>query len=200
MRKIYVLNPSQSRRLIAKGLVALPQIQEALKSGKISVTRGSTNAFILEELCKVLGIENELEKADYTMGQIIPGQSFMKWGVNPKAPIPEIIIDHGQKREVEDRVKEIYDFHQGDIILKGGNAIDTNGVPAVIIGGANGGGTIGSIVGTVLVKGLELICPIGLEKSIQSDFEDFFPFMGVENMTTLQKECPQEFSRCLLQL
>ena len=80
MRKIYVLNPSQSRRLIAKGLVALPQIQKALKSGKIPVTRGSTNAFILEELCKVLGIENELEKADYTIGANNPWSEFYEVG------------------------------------------------------------------------------------------------------------------------
>lgn len=180
--KIYCLNPSQSRRLIAKGIVALPQIQDALKNHKILVTKGSTNAYILEELYKLAGIKATFNKGDYTAGQIVPGKKFMNWGVNVGNKASEILLDKGQIKEVTDRTKEIYDFHYGDIILKGGNAIDSNGVPAVLVGAVNGGGTIGAIAGTVIGKGIQLICPIGLEKLIMCDLNDLAQIMGSENM------------------
>lgn len=180
--KIYCLNPSQSRRLIAKGITKLPQIQDALKNHKILVTKGSTNAYILEELYKLAGINENFNKGDYTAGQIVPGKKFMNWTANPGNKAPEIMLVKGQKKEVTDRVKEIYEFKSGDIILKGGNAIDSNGVPAVLVGAINGGGTIGSIAGTVIAKGIELICPIGLEKLIMCDLNDLSQIMGAGNM------------------
>ena len=84
-RKIFVLNPSQSKRIIAKGVANLPQIKDALKSGKIFVCRGSTNAYVLEELYKEAGIDTKFNKADFVSGQIIPGKKFMKWWINPRS-------------------------------------------------------------------------------------------------------------------
>ena len=54
-RKIFVFNPSQAKRLIAKGTLNLIQVQDALKSGKILVGAGTTNAYVLEELLKYKG-------------------------------------------------------------------------------------------------------------------------------------------------
>lgn len=190
-QKVFVLNPSQSRRLIAKGVVKLPQMQLALKSGKILVSRGSTDAYILDEIYKELGIADTFNKADYCMGQIVPGKHFMEWGVNRGKMMPEILIENGKPREVKDRVKDIYEFKRGDIVIKGGNAIDINGIPAVLVGAIAGGGTIGALIGTIIAKGIEMICPIGLEKLIFADINDLYPIMGFENM-----EVPSEGMRC----
>lgn len=178
-KKVFVLNPSQSKRLIAKGIIALAEIHDALESGKIFVARGSTNAFILEELYQLAGIKESFNKADYTMGQVIPGKKYMNWTAN-KNRISEIILDHGKKVEVQDRVKEIAKFKEGDIILKGATAIDIKGIPGVIVGSASGG-TIGELAGMIQAKGIELICPVGLEKMIFGDLLELVQLMGMEN-------------------
>jgi hypothetical protein len=180
-RKVYVLNPSQSKRLIAKGVCALPQIQAALESGKIFVARGSTNAYVLDELYQQAGIEEKFNLADYTMGQVIPGTKFMNWTTNKGKIYPEIILNMGKKEECMDRGKQLQKFEQNDIVIKGGNALDPNGIPAVLIGSPKDGGTIGSIQSIVQAKGLELVCPIGLEKLIFSEISELQHLMGIEN-------------------
>ena len=44
------LTPSESKRLIARGVKALPSVQHALKNNTIILAGGTTNAFIAEEL------------------------------------------------------------------------------------------------------------------------------------------------------
>lgn len=180
-RKVFVLNPSQSRRLIAKGIVALPQIQNALASGHIYISRGSTNAYVLEELYRILKIEKPFNKGDLMAGQIIPGNKFMKWWINKGNKIDEVLFKEGKPVEFEDRVKEIRKFRQGDIFIKGANAIDTEGIPAVLVGGKDGG-TIGTLQGILQAKGIELICPVGLEKLVFHNVQEAQLVMGTENM------------------
>jgi hypothetical protein len=181
-RKVFILNPSQSKRLIAKGVVNLPQVLNALESGKIFISKGTSNAYILEELYKVLKLEINFKKEDYVAGQIVPGDKFMKWAVNKGPAMPEIVIKKGKIIEVEDRHKEIYRFKDGDIVIKGANAIDSKGVPIVLIGSPKDGGTIGSLQSTIQAKGLEVIAPVGLEKLILGDMNEIQSIMGIEAM------------------
>ncbi len=48
-----VLNPSESRRLLAKATVTLPEIQNAWKNGIIIIGRGITNAYVAEEFFNI---------------------------------------------------------------------------------------------------------------------------------------------------
>jgi len=180
-RKAFILNPSQSRRLIAKGIVNLPQVREALESKKIFIGGGSTNAYVLEELYKLKNIEDEFNKGDYTAGQIVPGNQFMKWGINKGNRKKEVLLRKGVPKEYEDRVKEFKRFHNGDVYIKGANALDINGVPAVLVGGESGG-SIGTLQGILQAKGIEIICPIGLEKLIFGNVYSLMEVMGTENM------------------
>jgi hypothetical protein len=165
LSKAFIFNPSQSRRLIAKAVVKLPQIQHALKNGNIFIGRGSTNAYVLEELYAALNINETFNKGDFVAGQIVPSPTYMKWWINKGNRYPEIILKTGKKHEVKDRTKEVNSFKEHDLIIKGANALDINGIPGVLAGG-NGGGTIGSLTGIIQAKGLEVICPLGLEKAI----------------------------------
>ena len=49
---LVILNPAQSRRLVAKGAVARPIFQKTYKNGMIITARGITNAYVCEELFK----------------------------------------------------------------------------------------------------------------------------------------------------
>jgi hypothetical protein len=72
---LVVLNPSESRRLLAKATVALPEVQNAWKSGMIIIGRGITNAYVTEEL---FGISLE-PKAGQTVGLISKGFTKERW-------------------------------------------------------------------------------------------------------------------------
>lgn len=181
LRKAFILNPSQSRRLIARAIVHLPQVQYALKEGKIFIGRGATNAYILEELFKHLNITDNFNKGDFVAGQIVPGNSFMRWWINKGNRKDEIYLVKGVVTEFTDRAKIVEKFQEGDLIFKGANALDSNGVPGVLAGG-NGGGTIGSLSGIIQSRGIEVICPIGLEKMILGDLVELQSLMGIANM------------------
>ena len=47
---VLVLNPAESKRLIAKAVVQLAEVQWAYANGRLAVTNGTTDAYVLEEL------------------------------------------------------------------------------------------------------------------------------------------------------
>ncbi len=188
-RKIFTLNPTQSRRLIAKAVVALPQIRHALENGKLFIARGSTNAYILEEIYKLMSITENFNKGDYNAGQIQPRDQTMSLWINKGNRMQEVLFSKGEKIDVDDHVKVIEKFSQNDIVLKGGNAIDIKGIPAVLAAGG-GGGTIGKIQGIIQLKGIEVICPIGLEKMIFGNVLEVQQLMGTNNLDLSPKGLP----------
>ena len=50
MQALFTLTSSESKRLLGKAVAAMPEVQHAKNSGYLLIGRGSTNAFILEEL------------------------------------------------------------------------------------------------------------------------------------------------------
>jgi len=76
---LVVLNPAESRRLLAKATVALPEFQNAYRNGMIIIARGITNAFIIEEL---FGISVE-PKAGQTVGMVCNGITNANSGPPP---------------------------------------------------------------------------------------------------------------------
>ena len=64
-----VLNPPESRRLLAKATVALPEVRNAMKKGMIIIGRGVTNAYVTEELLKT----TVNPKGGLTLGMIANG-------------------------------------------------------------------------------------------------------------------------------
>ncbi|MHA1775208.1 MAG: hypothetical protein DRO88_04625 [Promethearchaeia archaeon] len=190
-RKVFVLNPTQSKRLIAKGVISLPQVQQALHEGKIYISRGSTNAYVLEEFYQTIGQPREFNKGDFVAGQIVPNgpEKFMKWWVNKGNRLDEVLFVKGKPAKFEDRVKEIRKFTQGDLFIKGANALDLQGIPAVLVGGKDGG-TIGTLQGILQAKGIEIICPIGLEKLVFHPVSETQFVMGMEKMDTPMEGIP----------
>ncbi len=157
---LVVLNPSESRRLIAKATVALPEVQHAFRHGTIIIARGITNAFVTEEL---LGVRVE-PKAGLTVGMVCSG---ITTGHSGPPAVTHHVIRHGKVVEGADSTKEILTFGPDDVFIKGGNAIDPQGNAGIFTSGLTGG-TIGMAWPVVTARGSHLIMPIGLEKLIPS--------------------------------
>jgi len=157
---LVILNPAESRRLLAKATAALPEVQNAWKNGLIIIARGITNAYVTEEFFKI-SIE---PKAGQTAGLICngiannhDGPPVCKWHV----------IAKGKPVENADSTVEIQKFGPEDVMIKGANAIDMQGNAGIWTCGTKGG-TIGMCWPIITPRGSHLIQPVGLEKLIPS--------------------------------
>ena len=155
---IVVVVPSESKRLIAKGVLALPEVKRALKEGLFVVSRGTTTAYIAEE---ILGLK--LPKANCTAGIITERRLAV---TIPEEGLGPWVFRRGVKIE-ESAEEALKQFTATDVSVKGANAIDPQGNVGVLA--ANDfGGTIGSIWPVLAARGSHLIVPAGLEKMIAS--------------------------------
>ena len=160
---LVVLNPSESRRLLAKATVALPEVQHALKNGTIIIGRGVTNAYVTEEL---LNIKIE-PKAGLTFGMVCGG---ITTGNSGPPACTHHVIRRGKVVEGADSKVEILSFGPDDVFIKGANAVDMEG-NAGILTSSLVGGTIGMAWPVVTPRGAHLIIPAGLEKLVPSVIE-----------------------------
>lgn len=162
---LVVLNPSESRRLLAKAIVALPEVQNAWKNGTIIIARGITNAYITEEL---LGVKVE-PKAGQTVGMVVAGCTNANCG---PPPCTAHVIRKGKVVENADSTVEIKTFGPEDVFIKGANAVDRDGNAGIFVSSVKGG-TWGMFTPIVTSRNSQVIIPVGLEKMIPSVWEAF---------------------------
>jgi len=153
------LTPAESKRLIAKAVVKMEMVRRALEKGVLVICRGSTTAYILEEIRG-----QKVDKGRYTAGYISP----KGLEVNPKIPIEIIFVD-GKVEEDAILAEMAKELKPGDVIIKGANCIGPDGIPGNLIGRGNpktSGGTVGTFQMAAMARGFDVIVPVGLEKYI----------------------------------
>jgi len=159
MRAVFSLSPEALRRLVAKGVVADPMVKEAYQNGRMIITAGMTNAYVLEELTG----QPMAEKWRFGVGVIT------KSGLGVTA-IPERIVPVCyEKGKVIDRPWNEYlpELTSKDVIIKGCNCFDLNNRAGVFLGGTTGG-TVGLITGIVSAHGINLVVAATHDKLIPS--------------------------------
>jgi hypothetical protein len=158
MQALFTLTSSESKRLLGRAVAALPEVQHAKDNGYLVVGRGSTNAYILEELLK-----HKIEKERYVAGQVIKGVlCALPAGMRAKP----VTFHKGEVLDVEPG-SVIDKMTPGDLLIKGGNAVDPFGNVGVLMAGPTGG-TMGQFYMALKAKGVATIYPVGLEKLIPS--------------------------------
>ena len=161
---LIALTPSESKRLIAKGVARLPEITKALKNGLIIMSRGSTNAFVAEE---IIGISIESKADEYCRGLIVDGELRANRKRAEERTIGnDFVLRQGK---IDDKLpsEALKEFTADDVFIKGANALDSSGEAAVLAAGTEGG-TIGWALPTVTARAANLIVPVGLEKLVPS--------------------------------
>jgi len=166
MKRQFVLTVAESKRLIAKAIAALPEIQEAMENRTVVVATGTTNAYVLEELWG-----KKIDKRAYRSGITTPNNPEK----NPE-PIADKISDmvfiKGKVAPQYDRVTIAPDLKKGDIYIKGANAINyDDDIAGILIGGMDGA-TIGNTIGHIIGKQVNLMIPVGLEKLTYEDINE----------------------------
>ena len=158
MKALFTLTTAESKRLIAKSVIKLPEVEKALQNHRVIIAGGVTNGYIAEEL-----LGKEIDKTRYTAGIVTEG-------VQCVTPVDEriapVVLDRGIVSE-KSWIQAVEEFDRNDVFLKGANAIDSDGIAGVMAADPFGG-TIGKALGIVLSRGSKLIMPVGLEKMIPS--------------------------------
>jgi hypothetical protein len=158
MKRQVILTVSESKRLIAKGVAALPEVQKAMKEGTVVVATGTTNGYVLEELWG-----KKIDKRGYRSGLTLPDEPERSSDPKPEK-IPDVVFVKGKVEPKYDRVNAVKDMNKEDIYIKGANALDyIGGIAGILIGGIDGA-TIGNTIGHIIGKQIKLIIPVGLEK------------------------------------
>jgi hypothetical protein len=173
---LITLTPSESKRLIAKGVRNLEEVQRALKHGTIIITLGTTNAYVAEEILSDLpGLGSKLDKQRYAAGVITESGTCV---VPKEEREKEVILKNGKMSE-ESMENAIENLSADDVFIKGANALDATGTAGIFMANTSGG-TIGSALGTVMARGVRLIIPIGIEKTIPYSITEAAKRVGIE--------------------
>ncbi len=155
-----VLTVAEGKRLIARAVAQHPLVKQALQSGRVVICRGSTTAYVAEEL-----LGRKIRKDHFILGRTLPA-SFQKPEGLFDGSITEILLERGQPVQVESLAQALENIQAGDVIIKGANALDWQNRLAAHLIGHPDGGTLGLILGKVHGRGAHLIIPVGLEKQL----------------------------------
>ncbi|MDD2835247.1 MAG: hypothetical protein PHY05_03780 [Methanothrix sp.] len=167
----FVLTVAAAKRLIGKALAAHPIIKAVISSATLVIIAGTTNGYAAEEILKVVGYAEDFSKRRFFRGIVLPPGRTTETGRLPdESDFPgDVVIVKG----VWQKGKTLFDvakgLREGDVILKGANALDLcKKQAAVLIGHPSGGTTITALQAAV-GRRVQLILPVGLEKRVPGD-------------------------------
>jgi hypothetical protein len=170
--KQFVVTPSAGKRLIAKALASHAAVSEALKNGTVVIVAGTTNGYVAEEVLKSLGISAGFSRKRFFRGITLPpGSAVTSEGrLTDESEFPgDVVITRGAWRKGKTISDVIDNLKEGDVILKGANAVDLHRKQAAILIGHPKAGTIAVALQAVLGRRVRLIIPVGLEKRVCGD-------------------------------
>ena len=174
-----VITVSEGKRLIAKGIVQLPVVQNVLKRGMLIIGKGTTTTYVAQEILKT-----DIPHGSFVIGKVYPEKGGKR--LPPGRAIGEIVIIDGQYRKdlsLEDAIKKL---KAGDVVLKGANALSyQRRLAAGLIGvPSSGAGTSGKVIPATAGTKAHFIIPVGLEKEVGGDIVEIVKAMQTP-VTTL---------------
>lgn len=171
----FVVTSAAGKRLIAKGVAQHPEVKRALAEATIVVLAGTTNGYVAEELLGSIGRSEGFSRQGFMRGITVPPHvSTSEIGRLPEEHqfAGDVVIAKGEWIKGKTIFDVVDDLREGDVILKGANAIDPARGQAAILIGHPKGGTISAILQAVVGRRVRLILPVGLEKRVLSDLNE----------------------------
>ena len=177
-----VFTVAESKRLIAKAVAKMPVVQDALRNGMVIVCKGTTNTYVAEQL-----LGRKIPHGAFVIGNITPekaGKSLPK-----VQPMPEVVLVKGQLRTDLTLDQALQLLAPGDVVMKGGNALDYANQTVGVWTGSASGGTAGKIMPLIAARKSRLVIPIGLEKLVPGRVEEIAnkTTQPAESLTTIPR-------------
>ena len=159
-----ILTVAESKRLIAKAVAQMPIVKNALTHGMVIVIKGTTNAYVAEEITG-----QKVDHAAFVTGRIEPEKATQR--LSAAKPVNHLILEKGKVVDMPlaDAVKKL---KAGDVVMKGANALDYRNKMAAINILDPSGGTTGSTMPFIIARKAHLVIPVGLEKLVAGDLVD----------------------------
>ncbi len=154
-----VLTVSESKRLIARAVAQMPVVEQALDSGRVIITKGTTNTYVAEELTG-----QDLVPGSYVYGRVFPGEGGKRFDDNIQS-VPEFVLKNGSVTDIP-YAEAVTQLEAGDVVIKGANALDYENKTAGVMIGADDGGTTGKFMPYLVARKAHLVIPVGLEKLV----------------------------------
>ncbi len=165
MKALFVLTPTESKRLIGKAVASMEKVKTALKKANVLVSHGSTAVYVLDEILGKERLSKLMNPAAFLSGIIVRGTLCSTLG-SEKPPI--VLLKKGVLTPPAPTMSEMLrDFGADSVVIKGASAVDPEGNAGVLVSHPEGG-TIGWAMGSVWARGIHLITPVGLEKLVPS--------------------------------
>lgn len=173
--KQYTLTPAAGKRIIAKSMLKIDEVIEALHSKTVIIVAGTTNGYIAEELLQHIGQAEDFSKERFFRGITLPA----KYRVSLSGRLEDggtftgdVVIQKGKWLKDKSLFEMVNDLQEGDIILKGANAVNCETKQAAVLIGHPQAGTIGVIMQAVAGRRVKLYIPVGLEKRISGNINE----------------------------
>ena len=173
--KQFVITPAAGKRLIAKALAAHPALQQALKTGTVVIVAGTTNGYVAEEILASIDQAQSFSKRRFVRGVTLPPvkPTTASGRLPDESAFPgDVVIVQGVWQQGKTIFDVVDGLKEGDVILKGANALDLPRRQAAIFIGHPKGGTIGAAIQAVVGRRVHLILPVGLEKRVYADLSE----------------------------
>lgn len=162
------LTPNESKRLIAKGIAALPEVKAALKSGSILLKGGTTVSALAEELVG----------SPLRISGRISARGALAAGGDDRSPPHSMLVEKGRGRNVDEGLLQAArSLGPDDVVVIGANAIDAEG-NAAMMAGSEGGWGPGEAIVAFSTEGAEVIIAAGLEKLVPGRIRDAIAAAG----------------------
>ncbi|MBS3815789.1 MAG: hypothetical protein KGY45_04425, partial [Hadesarchaea archaeon] len=162
--------PPESKRLIAKAIASLDEVQETFKKHMIMIALGTTTGRVAEEL-----LDEEINREGFAAGIILPKGTCV---LPREKRTSRIIIKEGEVIDIETS-EMLEELSANDMIIKGANAIDPFGTAGVLLASRTGG-TLGKIMGPAFSRGVNIVIPVSLEKLVLEPIDELSRITGVD--------------------
>ena len=171
----FVITSSAGKRLVAKALVRHHALQAALAKGTVVIVAGTTNGYVAEEILNTIDQAEGFDRRRFFRGITLPPSSKVtEAGRLPdEGQFPgDVVIENGQWSRGKTIFDVVDDLKEGDVVLKGANAVDLATRQAAVLIGHPKGGTIAAALQAVVGRRVRLILPVGLEKRVQKGLHE----------------------------
>jgi len=170
MRTQITITVHGAKWLIARAIIQLPEVKEALKNGKIILKGGTTVSCIAEEM---IGIKLRIS------GRITKKGTMTSFE-NTDSP-HSVLIENGGWQKIDDNFLDaVLKMSPKNIIIIGANMIDIEG-NAAMMAGSPGGGNPGKAIAALTTEGANVIIAAGLEKLIPGKISEIIGKVGRKN-------------------
>ena len=175
--KQFLVTPDAGKRLIAKAMLCINEIQTALQNNTVVIIAGTTNGYVAEEVLQRLGQAEGFARKSFFRGITYPPDYQAK----PNQLMGDVVIEKGQWMKGKTIFDAADNLGKNDIIIKGANALDLERKQAAIQIGDPKAGTIGVSMQTVFGRRVALYIPAGLEKRVFGDLQDIAKALNAAN-------------------